>query len=273
LAESRFDRARFHALLVTRRLGHHLIARGEAESTNDLAWDALAAGAPEGTVVVADVQTRGRGRDGRGWHTAPGKGLALSALVAPGCDARDAGALPLIAGLALARGLDTLGVRAELRWPNDVLHDGRKLAGILCESRRGGAAPGTGAAVVVGVGLNVLHARDDWPADIAGTATSLALAGHAVSREQGAAAFLNAFEPLLDALEAGGVAPLLDAWRERAAFWGQPVRARTAGGEVRGIARRLDARGALVLALEDGREATVVAGDVERDAAAEGERP
>ena len=125
---SSFDRARFGARLSTRRLGRTLLARAEAGSTNDEAWDALETGASDGTVVVADVQSRGRGRAGRTWHTAPGKALALSVLLTRGCDRRSLGLLPLAAGLAVAQALEPLGAAPALKWPNDVLLHARDLA-------------------------------------------------------------------------------------------------------------------------------------------------
>ena len=271
MAEPTFDRARFAARLATRRLGRTLIARAVVESTNDAAWEALAVGAPDGTVIVADAQTRGRGRAGRSWHLAPGKGLALSALLVLGCERRALGVLPLGAGLALARALDRLGAHAELKWPNDLRLDGRKLAGILCETRGAGAVsgPAAGEAVVIGVGVNVLERREDFPAELREVSTSLALAGRAPDRETVAAEFLNALEPLWATLQEGDRAAVIEAWRARADFWGRPVRARTAAGVLEGRARTLDPDGGLVLALADGREVTVVAGDLEGGAAAD----
>ncbi len=262
-AASTFDRAAFEARLRTRTLGRSLIARSEVPSTNDLAWEGLASGVPEGTVVIADAQTRGRGRGGRTWLSPPGLGLALSVAVVPGCDPGSAGTLPLIAGLALARGLDTLGARADLKWPNDLMLSGRKLAGILCEGRRGAGASAFGDATVIGVGVNVLQGREDFPPELREHATSLALEGIPATREAVAAAFLDALEPLLETLEDGGPGPLLEAWRARASFFGTTVRVRTPGGELEGIARALDPRGALVIEDADGREHVVLAGDVE----------
>jgi BirA family biotin operon repressor/biotin-[acetyl-CoA-carboxylase] ligase len=138
LAEVSFDRRAFAASLATRRLGRHLVARAAVGSTNDLAWEALAARAPHGSAFVADHQTRGRGRDGRIWHTAPGQGLALSILLTELPAGDGLPLLPLAAGLALARALDGTGADAELKWPNDLLIGGGKVAGILCESRAGG---------------------------------------------------------------------------------------------------------------------------------------
>jgi BirA family biotin operon repressor/biotin-[acetyl-CoA-carboxylase] ligase len=274
---STFDRVRFGARLTTRRLGRTLVARAEVGSTNDEAWDALAGGAPDGTVVVADAQTRGRGRAGRAWHTAPGKALACSVLLHQDCDRRQLGVLPLAAGLAVAQALETQGAAPVLKWPNDVLLGGRKVAGVLCESRRiqappgypttppgrAGAPAGARDAAVVGVGVNVAQAAGDFPPEIAETATSLALAGIATDRESVAAAFLDALETLWTGLQEGGRAALLAAWSARADFWGRAVTVRAPAGEVRGIARALDAEGGLVLVLEGGAETVVLAGDLE----------
>jgi BirA family biotin operon repressor/biotin-[acetyl-CoA-carboxylase] ligase len=274
---SAFDRVRFGSLLTTRRLGRTLVARAEVGSTNDEAWEALAADAPDGTIVVADAQTRGRGRAGRTWHTAPGRALALSVLLHQGCDRRSLALLPLAAGLAVAQALETLGAAPALKWPNDVLLGGRKVAGVLCESRRiqpapgyptsppGRAAASAGArdAVVVGVGVNVAQTAGEFPPQIAETATSLALAGITTDRESVAAAFLGALEPLWAELREGGRAALLAAWSARADFWGRPVTVRTPAGPVRGVARTLDPDGALVLEHEGGAATVVLAGDLE----------
>lgn len=267
MAESRFDRAAFESRLRTHVAGRHLIARAEVESTNDVAWEALAQGLPDGTTVVADAQTRGRGRAGRSWQTGPGKGLALSLVMHAGCapargPGAGRGAIPLAAGLALARALERFGARTELKWPNDLLSGGRKLAGILCESRRGGGGPAAGDAVVIGVGVNVGEARADLAGPLADSATSLAIEGAAATREQVAAEFLNAFEPLWGELEEGDPAAVLAAWRERATFWGRTVRVRTPAGEVSGVATGLDPGGGLVIE-RSGETVTVVAGDLE----------
>jgi BirA family transcriptional regulator, biotin operon repressor / biotin---[acetyl-CoA-carboxylase] ligase len=268
LADATFDRVRFADALRTRSFGHRLLVRAEVGSTNDVAWDAFAEGAPDGVTVVADAQTHGRGRAGRTWHTAPGLGLALSIALHPGCDRRQQGTLPLVAGLALAEGLEALGVRSRLKWPNDVLVGNRKLAGILCESRRmplpGGALTD---AVVLGVGVNVAQRAEDFPQELSERArlapTSLALEGYAATREAVAAAFLNALEPLWTAHAEGGREQVLDRWRARADFWGRPVTVRTPTGAVSGTARALDADGGLVVKLAGGGETTVLAGDLD----------
>ena len=260
MAEGSFDRAFFQRALRTRRLGHPLFTRDEVESTNDEAWELAQQGADEGACVVADAQTRGRGRAGRVWHHAPGQGLALSVLLHPGCDPGSRTTAPLVAGLALARALDALGFQARLKWPNDLVARGRKLSGILAESRR--TADGTDL-VILGVGVNVSQAEEDFPPELRDRATSLAREGRVVRREAVAAAFLDALEPLWDEHQEGDRDEVLDAWRREASFWGRPVTVRTPAGEVAGVARDLDPSGGLIVETVFGERRTVYAGDLE----------
>ena len=269
MSDGPFDRSLFASQLSTQRLGRQLVARAETASTNDDAWDAFAQGAPDGTVVVADVQTRGRGRLGRAWHTAPGRGLAMSLLLHVGCDPDPLAALPLVAGLALVLALERLGARPELEWPNDVLIAGRKLAGVLCECRRSGAEL---EAAVVGIGVNVSQRLDEFPPELCEHATSLALQGHGASREEVAAATLNAFEPLWTEHTEGDPRRVIEAWSRHASFWGRPVSVHTPGGPVRGTALGLDDHGALLIEGAGGATARVLAGDVELESRAPGGR-
>jgi BirA family biotin operon repressor/biotin-[acetyl-CoA-carboxylase] ligase len=273
LAEA-FDRAHFSARLRTGALGRRLLVRDTTASTNDDAWAALAE-LGDGVAVVALAQERGRGRAGRAWAHVPGRGLALSVALRLGCDARQAGAIPLAAGLAVARAAHALGVAAaRLKWPNDVLVEGRKLAGILCELKRGvpaGGGRGGGDAVVIGVGLNVRHAREDFPEELRERATSLALEGSDASLEEAAAETLSQLEPVWRELQEGDRGALLAEWSRWCPSWGERLRVRTPAGEIAGTALRLDPDGALVLREDSGREVAVAAGDVEtgrgRDAA------
>ncbi len=267
-----FDRARFAPLLATRRLGRTLIVRAETFSTNDDAFAALCAGQADGVTVIADAQTGGRGRAGRAWTHAPGRALALSVALHLGCDVRQAGVIPLAAGLAAATALAACGVDARLKWPNDVLANGHKLAGVLCELRR---APAGGEVVVIGVGVNVRTRPEDFPEALRSTATSVAIerADDVIRPEEVAAGWLGAFEPLWDALQEGDRAAVLDAWSRRAAFWGETVTVRAPAGTLVGVAQRLDEDGALVLRLESGAETVVLAGDVEAGEGAAARNP
>ena len=267
-----FDRSRFVARLGTRRLGRALLVRDSTPSTNDDAWAALAE-LGDGACVIAREQTRGRGRAGRRWEQVPGKGLALSVALRVGGDVRQAGAIPLAAGLAVARAAHALGVaRARPKWPNDVLVEGRKLAGVLCEMRAVPGGPGASprterpapsGTVVIGIGMNVCQAREEFPPGLRDRATSLALEGSDARVEDAAAACLNALEPLWNELEDGDRARVLAAWSALSTHWGETLRVRTPSGEVEGIAQRLDADGGLVLRTADGAETTVFAGDLQ----------
>ncbi|HTR96460.1 MAG TPA: biotin--[acetyl-CoA-carboxylase] ligase [Candidatus Acidoferrales bacterium] len=259
MAESVFDRGRFEAELATRVLGRALVVRARAGSTNDDAWEGLRAGGPSGLAVVADEQTRGRGRDGRTWTHAPGRSLALSVALDAAPLGAHAALAPLAAGVALAASLEPLGVSPRLKWPNDVLLGGRKLAGVLCEARR---LPGRGDALVVGAGVNVAQREGDFPPELAASAVSLRLAGVEAAIEDVAAAYLGALEAWLDRLACGEGSALLEAWRARAAHLGARVVVRGAAGALEGVAEDLDADGALVLRRDDGARVRVLAGDV-----------
>ncbi len=131
-------------------------------STNDVAKALAAEGADDGTVVVADEQTGGRGTKGRGWHSAPGLGLYASVILRPGRS--DIALIPAMAGVAVAEAVRAAaGIEARLKWPNDIVWRGKKLGGILSESAFRGDEVGY---VVVGIGLNLRHRRADFPADI-----------------------------------------------------------------------------------------------------------
>ena len=261
-----FDMFRYTARLGTKEIGHTLLTRESTASTNDDAWSMYTGMARGGAAVLAREQTRGRGRAGRRWEQVPGKGLALSVALRLDFDVRRAGAIPLAAGLAVARAAHALGVpAARLKWPNDVLVGGKKLAGVLCEMRRvpSGRDGAMSHAVAIGIGMNVRQAREEFPPELRDLATSLALEGSDASLEDAAAACLTELEPLWNELQAGDHAAVLAAWSALAPHWGRSLRVRTPAGEVEGIALRLDADGGLVLRTYNGTETTVFAGDLE----------
>jgi BirA family transcriptional regulator, biotin operon repressor / biotin---[acetyl-CoA-carboxylase] ligase len=212
---------------------HHRLT----DSTNERAKQLAAEGAPHGTLVTADEQTAGRGRQGRVW-TAPPRSAVLMSLVLRELDER----LPLTAAVAIC---DALPVEAAIKWPNDVWVDGRKLAGILVEGR-----PQEGWAVL-GVGLNVT--TQQFPPELAESATSLRLAGADTTPAR-------VLDDLVASLSRWLGAPptrILEAWRERDTLNGQRVR--WTGGE--GIADGIEDSGALRVETEAG-PVTLDAGEV-----------
>jgi BirA family transcriptional regulator, biotin operon repressor / biotin---[acetyl-CoA-carboxylase] ligase len=218
-------------------IGTPRVHHRRADSTNERAKELAAAGAPHGTLVTADEQSAGRGRQGRVW-TAPAGSAVLMSLVLRELDEL----LPITAAVAICEALPT---EAAIKWPNDVWIERRKLAGILVEGR-----PQEGWAVL-GVGLNVT--TESFPPELAETATSLKLAGVETTPSE-------VLEELLPSLDAWLGAPpdaVLPAWRERDALKGERVR--WTGGE--GVAAGIDDSGSLLVDTRDGR-VTLGAGEV-----------
>jgi BirA family biotin operon repressor/biotin-[acetyl-CoA-carboxylase] ligase len=231
-----------------RIVGRRVVRAGEVGSTQDEARSLALAGEPEGTAVVAEAQTAGRGRHGRAWSSPPGAGLYLSVVLRPGPHI-EPGLLTLAAGVAVAEACGT----GRLKWPNDLLApDGRKLAGILAE------ADGSGGRidfVVLGVGVN--------------------LSSHMLPPDLGAAG-LDRFGPvdrdallqcLLDRLDLwyGRLArpdEVLDAWRRLDCLAGRRVVASGLAGSIEGEAVGVDRTGALLVRGPSGAVTRVVAGDV-----------
>jgi BirA family biotin operon repressor/biotin-[acetyl-CoA-carboxylase] ligase len=237
------------------------------ESTNDLALHAAQNGARRG-VWIADEQTAGRGRGGHGWHSAAGDGLYVSVLLTPELPLQQALWLSLATGLAAQEAiLQVAGVRIDLRWPNDLMLEGRKLGGVLVESAVKKTAD-RGAMLryaVLGIGINVGH--DAFPAEIARLATSLKLAGVLVKRQPLLLSLLRALDREMHRLErqhAGlGEERGVLARFEGASSWvrGKRVHVPERGGYT-GITAGLDDRGFLLVDAQDGTRRTVLSGGV-----------
>jgi len=249
---SELDAARVLEGLGTRALGRKLHVHAALASTNDAALDLLAAGAPHGTTVVADHQTAGRGQRGRAWHSPRGVGLYVS-IVLRGTRPLDAPTLVVAAvGLGLAEGLERVaGARVDLKWPNDLWSGGRKLAGILVESR--GYRPEV-PTFVAGMGVNVNQGEGDFPADVRATATSLALrTGRRHDRATVLRAVLEALEPRVEQALAGGGSDLEASYRERSLLRGRTVELLEGDRPLRGTVVDLSARDGLLLRLAGGQ--------------------
>ena len=228
-------------------------------STNDRARALLAAPDGEGVAVVAERQLQGRGRRGRTWASPPGLNLLISIGLRPRLRAADGWQLGQAAALAV-RAACAVVAPVDVKWPNDLVDsDGRKLGGLLVETSVDGEAL---SEAVVGIGLNVNWRVADMPADLAGTATSLAeLTGADLDRAELLARLLADLEDEVSALESGR-SPL-DRYRAACRTLGSLVEVDLRGRVVRGIATDLDPVGALVLATDDG-PVTVTSGEVIR---------
>jgi len=231
LASRRSD----HEPIVGRRLEFH----SRLDSTNDRARELAASGEPEGTVVLADAQVRGRGRGDRSWHSPPGLGVYLSVVLRPAAPAAGAPLFGLLASVAVADAFD-----ASIKWPNDVMMGGRKVAGILAEAR---TSQEEIRDLVIGVGVNVNHERRDFPDSIAQLATSLRLSrGTPLDRTDVACDILTALDEWYNLWSREGPEPIREGDRRLAeGLSGRQVAVRDGNGSFTGVTEGLGEDGAL----------------------------
>ena len=227
-----------------------IVRLGTVDSTQSVAFALAERGAADRTVVVADQQLAGRGRRGRTWSAPAGTSLLASILVRPRLPQPLLATLSLTTAVAAAEALRRVtGVEARLKWPNDLLVSGRKIAGILLESRMtgrtaasGSTTSGSGIVTIVGVGINL--GQREFPPDLADGATSVAIeTGRAPSREAVLTALLEEFDVWRARLEEKGFDPVREAWRRRSDTIGRRVTV----DDVSGTAVDLDVDGALLV--------------------------
>jgi BirA family biotin operon repressor/biotin-[acetyl-CoA-carboxylase] ligase len=245
------------------RLGRRVWFWPELDSTNNVAGQlALDPETPHGTVVSARVQTGGRGRRGRTWFS-PAEGLWFSVILRDPMPLSRAAEVTLLASVAVRRAiLSQLDLPIQIKWPNDLLCDGRKVCGILAEVRADGEVV---QHVVLGIGINANIPAEAFPKELTGVATSLlAAAGRPVHRTALTARVLQEFEPLFrDLVEDGpGFAGVVDEWRAASHTLGRWVRIQTPTGLIEGTALDIDTRGVLTVRLDNGRTVPVHSGDV-----------
>ncbi|MDE3001099.1 MAG: biotin--[acetyl-CoA-carboxylase] ligase [Gemmatimonadota bacterium] len=255
-------RSRLLEGLGTRDLGRSPVCFLELDSTNALATRAALTGAPHGTLVLAEHQKAGRGRQGRNWFSPPGVGLWFSLILRYDLTVARAWMLTLGAAVALADAVEaSTGVCPDVRWPNDLYLNDRKLAGILTEVRSGVDRLDF---AVLGIGINVNQEKADFPAGLQDTATSLRCGtGRTHDRTVFLAETLRALEQVYAVLDAERIRKL---WTGKARMLGKPVCVMTDAGPVRGVAEDVGTDGALLVRGANGGVRRVMAGDVGCDA-------
>lgn len=247
-------------------LTREIIRLEVTESTNSTALELGERGAVPGTVVVARAQTLGRGRLNRFWLSRPGMGLYFSLILRPQLAPENLSKITLAAGLAITGALEVLYcIEAKIKWPNDLLLNGRKFGGILTETGSFSHLPeGQNPLVVVGVGLNLFPPQGGFPTDLEERAT--ALSRH-VDEEIDAEALLQtcaaAIEKEVGRLERGEFAAILEEWCRRDAVYGKKLSWVTRQGHVvTGVALGPDAEGLLRIRDGEGKVHTVLSGDL-----------
>jgi len=246
--------------LQTQVFGRGEIAHlDEAHSTNQVAKDLALRGAPEGSIVLAERQTEGRGRRGRVWFSPPEGGIYLTVLLRPRIPPGDAPRITLLTGVALAECLlESTNLSVTIKWPNDILLKGRKLAGILTELS---AEMDAVNYVLVGVGINVNIER--FPAGLEETATSVMIeTGSAFSRVAIIRDFLNRFEDCYLEFGREGFERVLGRWKELSHLLGHFIVVETIRDRYEGKVEDVDEDAALILRDNEGRRRRIISGDI-----------
>lgn len=245
--------------LTTLALGRNLSFLRSAPSTNFIAKQLMEQGCAHGAMVLAEEQTAGRGRLGRAWANAPGLDICMSIVLRPRLEPQHAARFTLATALGVHSVATQLGLTPSIKWPNDVLLQGKKICGILLELY-GNMDHIDG--IVVGLGLNVNN--NTFPEEIRRSATSLLqLLGHPVDRADVLCMLLNTLEPFYDACEGTqNFAELLGSYRRHCSTIGQQVSVTGVQGTLHGIAQDIDDMGRLLLCTEDATLHALAAGDV-----------
>ncbi len=239
------------SLLTARRIGVRIDCHPIVDSTNQSAFETAAAGAPDGTVIIADAQRAGRGRLGRTWDSPAGSNLYLSILLRGPFFPPVVTSLPFLAAIAARDAIRELtGLTTQFKWPNDLMINSRKVGGMLVEARSAG---GNTTLAVVGIGVNVNWPKDAMPDELKATATSLEQElGRQINRPGLLAALLNRFDSGYDRLRDEGSDWVMDDWSRNCLTLNHAVSVEIPTGTLTGLAEAVEPSGHLRLRHADG---------------------
>ena len=247
--------------LQTKWLGRSVCYEDCVDSTNTVAKQLANSGCDNGLLVVAEEQGAGKGRLSRGWISPHAKGIWFSIVLKPPFLPQEASKCTLLAAVAVVKAVNSIpGVEAAIKWPNDILLNGRKLVGILTEMN---AEFGHINYVVIGTGINTNASPEDYPDEVKEIAISVAdVATEEFTRVGLLAAILKNMEDLYEKALAEGFVPILEEWRQYSCTLGQEVKVIAPGTTYFGMALDIDEEGLLIVKKTDGQLEKVVAGDV-----------
>lgn len=254
------SKAEIESSMNTEWAGRNVLYFEETGSTNTEAKKAAESGAPHGTLAVADYQNMGKGRRGKMWTSFRGVGVWMSLMVRPELHPSKASMLTLVAAMAVAEGIEKVcGLRTQIKWPNDIVAEGKKICGILTEMSTEMECINY---VVTGIGINAN--MEDFPEEIREIATSiLKLTGKRVVRSRLIGAVMEAYESYYKIfMESGNMSHLMEPYNRRLANVNRPVRVLLPGDEYVGSALGIDEAGELLVRTEDGELRRVISGEV-----------
>ncbi len=250
--------------LKTETLGRHIHHEESVDSTQKIAHRLAYEGAPEGTIVIAEEQLSGRGRMDRRWHSPKSTGVWMSVILRPNIPPPMAPQLTLISAVAVVQAIEELtGLTPQIKWPNDILMNGKKVTGILTELQ---ADADRIISIIIGIGINVNQQLDDYPEDIKNIATSLSIEkGEKLSRAELIKILLGKLETLYKLYLDKGFYPIKLLWESYAVSIGKSLTARTITGSIYGKALGITDDGVLMIEDSGGKLHYVYSADIELD--------
>ncbi len=253
--------AELQPLLNTKLIGNKIHYFDTIDSTNTYAKKLAEAEFNEGTVIIAEQQTAGRGRLGRNWISPAGKGIWMSILLKPTLEPKDAAKITLLTACAVCRAIEHFNIKPMIKWPNDILVNGKKLCGILTEMNIEVDVIGY---VVVGIGMNVNLSMEDLHPDILDTATSIKIeTGTEASRKAIIAEIINQFEQLYNQLiNNSSINSIIDEYKSKSAVLGKAIRIINKKEEISGQVVDINQEGHLLVKLSDGTNTEISSGEV-----------
>ena len=253
--------ANIQKYLQTVAYGRSIEYHSSCGSTQNLAYDAAQMGAPDGTLVVSEEQTAGKGRLSRHWDSAAHKGIWMSLIVRPSLMPQQAPQMTLVAAVAIARAIENVtGIEATIKWPNDILINGKKMTGILTELQ---SEPDRVKAIILGIGMNVNQDEEDFPEELKEIATSLKIAcGTQVDRAKLIAEILGFIELYTKMYEKHGFGPIKLLWEGYSNTAGKRIRAVMLNETIEGTALGISEDGLLELKLDDGSVRGIYSADI-----------
>lgn len=248
--------------ITTANYGQQIHYVETCESTQFIAHDEAQNGAPDGTVIIAEEQTLGKGRMFRPWNSTANKGIWMSVIIRPSLTPQQAPQMTLVAAVAVTRSIeDITGIQPDIKWPNDILVKGKKVTGILTEMQ---ADPDRVKAIILGIGMNVNQEANDFPDELQTIATSLKMElGETVSRSKLVAKILEYLENYTKIYETHGFAPIKLLWEGYSNTTGKRIRAVMLNETIEGTAIGISETGMLELRLDDGSIRGIYSADIE----------
>lgn len=248
--------------LTTKRFGHNIHYQVTCPSTQPIAHQLAQMGVADGTVVICEEQTAGKGRLARPWSSTQGKGIWMSVIIRPEIPPTKAPQFTLVAAVAVARAIEEVAeVRAEIKWPNDLLINGKKCTGILTELQ---ADIDRVHSIILGIGINVNQQQSDFPEEIQSIATSIQMVtGHPVDRAKLVACILHHLEIYADMYVKHGFEPLKILWESYSCTLGKRIKAIMVHEVIEGMALGITNEGILQIKSDDGQIHGIYSADIE----------